>query len=51
VAAIRSSSCRVADFELAVSTAVKARTINTGQSCIAAKRFFIADKIYDDFLK
>jgi succinate-semialdehyde dehydrogenase/glutarate-semialdehyde dehydrogenase len=40
-----------ADFDLAVSTAVKARTINTGQSCIAAKRFFIADKIYDDFLK
>ena len=39
-----------ADFELAVSTAVKARTINTGQSCIAAKRFFIADKIYDTFL-
>src|SRR5499427_2974710 len=39
-----------ADFGLAVSTAVKARTINTGQSCIAAKRFFIADKIYDNFL-
>jgi succinate-semialdehyde dehydrogenase / glutarate-semialdehyde dehydrogenase len=39
-----------ADLELALSTAVKARTINAGQSCIAAKRFFIADKIYDKFL-
>ena len=39
-----------ADFEQALTTAVKARTINTGQSCIAAKRFFVADKIYDDFL-
>ena len=39
-----------ADFDLAVKTAVKARTQNTGQSCIAAKRFFIADKIYDKFL-
>ena len=39
-----------ADFERALSTAIKARTINTGQSCIAAKRFVIADKIYDEFL-
>jgi succinate-semialdehyde dehydrogenase/glutarate-semialdehyde dehydrogenase len=38
-----------ADFDLAVSTAVKARTINTGQSCIAAKRFFVVDEIYDKF--
>ncbi len=39
-----------ADFERALSTAVKARTINTGQSCIAAKRFMIADRIYDEFV-
>jgi succinate-semialdehyde dehydrogenase / glutarate-semialdehyde dehydrogenase len=39
-----------ADFEGALNTAVKARTINSGQSCIAAKRFFIADKIYNEFL-
>src|SRR5438477_10240119 len=36
-----------ADFESALTTAIKARTINTGQSCIAGKRFFIADEIYD----
>jgi succinate-semialdehyde dehydrogenase / glutarate-semialdehyde dehydrogenase len=39
-----------ANFESALSAAVKARTINTGQSCIAAKRLFIADEIYDEFL-
>jgi succinate-semialdehyde dehydrogenase/glutarate-semialdehyde dehydrogenase len=40
-----------ADFESALATAIKARTINSGQSCIAAKRFFVADKIYDEFLR
>jgi succinate-semialdehyde dehydrogenase/glutarate-semialdehyde dehydrogenase len=39
-----------ADFEATLNTAVKARTINSGQSCIAAKRFAVADKIYDRFL-
>jgi succinate-semialdehyde dehydrogenase / glutarate-semialdehyde dehydrogenase len=39
-----------ADFESALNTAVKARTINSGQSCIAAKRFAVADEIYDRFL-
>jgi succinate-semialdehyde dehydrogenase/glutarate-semialdehyde dehydrogenase len=38
-----------ADLQEAVTTAVKARTINNGQSCIAAKRFIIAADIYDEF--
>jgi len=38
-----------ANFEDAVNTAVKARTINNGQSCIAAKRFIVHDQIYDRF--
>jgi len=38
-----------ADLLEAVTTAVKARTINNGQSCIAAKRFIVAADIYDEF--
>ena len=40
-----------ANLDQAVTTAVKARTINNGQSCIAAKRFIVATQIYDEFEK
>jgi succinate-semialdehyde dehydrogenase/glutarate-semialdehyde dehydrogenase len=38
-----------ANLEAATSTAVKARIFNNGQSCIAAKRFIVADSIADQF--
>ncbi len=38
-----------ANLAEAVGAAVRARTINNGQSCIAAKRFIVADAIYDEF--
>jgi succinate-semialdehyde dehydrogenase/glutarate-semialdehyde dehydrogenase len=38
-----------ADLDVAIETAVKARVVNSGQSCIAAKRFIIAGSIYDKF--
>jgi len=40
-----------ADFESAVKTAIKARTINNGQSCIAAKRFIVHADIYEEFAR
>ena len=38
------------DLEEAVEAAVGARLDNSGQSCNAAKRFIVADELYDEFL-
>ena len=40
-----------ADLDAAVRTAVQARVINNGQSCIAAKRFIVHEAIYDEFVE
>lgn len=39
-----------ADVKEVARKAVDARLVNNGQSCIAAKRFIIADEIYDEFV-
>jgi succinate-semialdehyde dehydrogenase/glutarate-semialdehyde dehydrogenase len=38
-----------ADLDAAVATAVEARIVNNGQSCIAAKRFIVTEPIAADF--
>jgi succinate-semialdehyde dehydrogenase / glutarate-semialdehyde dehydrogenase len=39
------------DLDATVSAAVDGRFENTGQACNAAKRFIVADSIYDEFLE
>ncbi len=39
-----------ANLDAAIETAVTARTHNSGQSCIAAKRLFVHTEVYDEFL-
>lgn len=39
-----------ADIDKAVKTALTARMLNCGQSCIAAKRFILLEGIYDEFV-
>lgn len=40
-----------ADLDAAIATAVDARTVNNGQSCISAKRFLVHADVYDTFLE
>jgi succinate-semialdehyde dehydrogenase / glutarate-semialdehyde dehydrogenase len=40
-----------ADLELAVETCVNSRLINSGQSCIAAKRFIVLKSVEDQFIQ
>jgi succinate-semialdehyde dehydrogenase/glutarate-semialdehyde dehydrogenase len=40
-----------ADLDAAVDTAVRARTVNNGQSCVCAKRFVVHDDVYDEFAR
>lgn len=38
-----------ADIEMTISKAIQSRMINSGQSCIAAKRFIVMEGVYEKF--
>lgn len=40
-----------ADLPAALSTAVISRMLNSGQTCVSAKRFILAEEIADEFIK
>jgi succinate-semialdehyde dehydrogenase/glutarate-semialdehyde dehydrogenase len=40
-----------ADLDAAISTGIKSRTLNNGQSCIAAKRFIVHEQVADEFTR
>lgn len=39
------------DLDAAVDTGFKARFLNSGQSCIAGKRFLVVDELYDAYIE
>jgi succinate-semialdehyde dehydrogenase/glutarate-semialdehyde dehydrogenase len=40
-----------ADLDFAATVCARGRLINSGQSCIAAKRFIVVDKVHDRFVE
>ncbi|MEH6656719.1 NAD-dependent succinate-semialdehyde dehydrogenase [Leeuwenhoekiella marinoflava] len=38
-----------ADVDIAVEWSIKGRTYNNGETCVAAKRFVVTEKVYDEF--